>query len=161
MANQQGHATDQGRRRQQRQQVTRHNRAEHNAQPANCQEDEGVQRETSDEDADGLVRGPLMRPMAAQPLFYIPPSNAPVYLSMLSSVEAKDHSAALASHTKGPVTTQCSTLSDFKEGHGDVQQSTAAEEPIQHEQHYGEIATLGTMFIRGMVSGSATPCTPQ
>ncbi|KAH8039267.1 hypothetical protein HPB51_005513 [Rhipicephalus microplus] len=79
MATQQGYTTDQGRSHQERQQASRHNRAEHNAQPANGQEDEGSQCDIHDEDAEGLVRGPLMRPIVAQPLFYIPPTNAAVY----------------------------------------------------------------------------------
>ncbi|KAL3234679.1 hypothetical protein MRX96_003328 [Rhipicephalus microplus] len=79
MATQQGYTTDQGRRRQERPQASRHDYAEHNAQPANGQEDENSQSEIHDEDAEGLVRGPLMWPIVAQPFFYIPPTNAAVY----------------------------------------------------------------------------------
>ncbi|KAH7982613.1 uncharacterized protein LOC119375581 [Rhipicephalus sanguineus] len=74
-----GSTTGQGRRRQQRQQPRQHQRAEHHAQPANGQEDEATQRGIHDEVPVGLVTGPFVAPIVAQPLFYIPPSNAPVY----------------------------------------------------------------------------------
>ncbi|KAL3234684.1 hypothetical protein MRX96_003333 [Rhipicephalus microplus] len=145
MATHRGNDTGQGRRRQQQKQVTRHNRAEHHAQPVNGQEDEDSQCETHDEDAEGIVRGSLMQPIVAQPFYDIPPSNAPVYHTVLpqyepyvlffenrgvlagseytrltesstlcnlygnQGIQAKDHSAALASHTKGPVTTHHSS----------------------------------------------------
>ncbi|KAL3234685.1 hypothetical protein MRX96_003334 [Rhipicephalus microplus] len=83
MANQLGSNTDQYRRHQERLQSTQHHRAEHYVQLANDREDENSQRGTYDEHPVGLVTGPLMWPIMAQPFFYVPPSNAAVYRPVL------------------------------------------------------------------------------
>ncbi|KAL1422659.1 hypothetical protein MTO96_003837 [Rhipicephalus appendiculatus] len=83
----QGNTTGQGRRRQQRQQSRQQQRAEYQAQPANGQEDEANQRGIHDEVPVGLVTGQFMGPIVAQPLFYIPPTNAQVYHPVLLQYE--------------------------------------------------------------------------
>ncbi|KAH8039266.1 hypothetical protein HPB51_005512 [Rhipicephalus microplus] len=78
------------------QQLTQLHRAESHAQAANGQEDEGSQCGTHDEHPVEHVTGLLTRPIVAQPLFYVSPSNAAVNHPVLPQYEpflpvAQDH----------------------------------------------------------------------